>query len=184
MNFKWLLLISIIVLVFINPILPLILISPLLMLYAIRIIHNKNTSSSHKVIKEILFRNMKFNNGEEVKVLIKFKVFDRFLKVYGTFGHMNIYSGISFSGVKDFGLLRSILLTIPFNYYLIFIGGNTSKETFILLLNVKVSWYEEESVISKIVEVINSLSLSIPANEIKILNGYELTSKILPFMEV
>jgi len=140
--------------------------------------HLSNGISVNKSSREIAFRKISINRGENVKLSIRLEILENLLIVSDSFHFSNVYGGLSFSNISNSTLLRSILLRIPYEYYLIFKGGGGSSELYFLIISAKFSFYDRDSVISKVLELVNSLSISIPAEDVKIMSGNEILSEI------
>lgn len=146
-----------------------------------RVSSSFNNSNPHKVSREILFRKINLGHGRNFKFSIELEVLENLLVIFGSFGFSNVYGGLSFSTIRDSNFLRNILLGIPYEYYLVLKGGKDSGELYFLIINAKFNFYNRDSVISKILELINSLSISIPARDVKIMSGDEILKNFLNF---
>jgi|GEM_PF-1493507 len=142
-----------------------------------------NDVKTSKYFREFLFTNLDLNDFREVDLKFKFKVSDKLLLVSSSMGFTYIFGALLFRNVRDLTLLRNILLGVPFNYHLIFRGGEGSSESYILLLYVKVGFHALGSAMSKLIEILNSLSLSIPADSVVVLSGDEVISQVFPVVQ-
>lgn len=140
-----------------------------------------NGSNSHKASREIIFRRISLGRGKNFKFSIELEVLENLLVRFGSFGFSNVYCGLSFSTIRDYNFLRNILLGLPYEYYLILKGGKDSSELYFLIINAKFNFFNRDSVISKVLELINSLSISIPARDVKIMSGNEILKNLLNF---
>jgi hypothetical protein len=140
-------------------------------------------AKSSKYFREFVFRSLDLDDFREVNLTFKFKVSDKLLLVSSYMGFNHVYGALLIHNIRDSAMLRSILLSIPFRYNLIFRGGGGSAESYILLLHVRVGFHGLDSAVSRIVELLNSLSLSIPAESVVVLSGDEIISQVLPIVQ-
>ncbi|MEM2137109.1 MAG: hypothetical protein QXI93_04040 [Candidatus Methanomethylicia archaeon] len=141
---------------------------------------HKHNNHDNRIVRELLFRRVHFNGGRDVKNMVRSEVLDKLLLVYDNFGFTVVYGGILFSNVYDYGILKSILLKIPLGYFLILRYDNDFGEKYSLILSAKCGVYDKSNTLSKVIDLLNSLSISIPAGNIKIMGGHELLSLLLP----
>lgn len=142
-----------------------------------------NKVEEQKCLREFVFRSLELESLREVDLRFRFKVSDKLLLVSNSIGFTHVYGALLFHNVRDPAMLKSILLGLPFEYHLIFRGGEGSSESYILLLHVKVGFHNLDFTVSKLVGILNSLSLSIPAESVVILSGDEIISKVLPVVQ-
>lgn len=94
-------------------------------------------------------------------------------------GKYLICGAILFRIIKDESLLREIIASLPVDYSFTVIRTNNYGDAYLLCPKIKASFLNYDNKASMMIGILNSLAATIPADEVKILEGRDLLSFIL-----
>lgn len=175
-----------IVIVLINPILMI----PLVVIFlAFRYFKNRSHNHNRKeenTIKnnacKLIYPKINVKNFDEKTFSINLKI--SVTKCVATYsiglGRYILLGAIIFRKIKNESLLKEIIINLPVDYSFTVIRRiNGSGDVYLLCLRVKSSFQNYDNKVSMIIGILNSLATTIPADEVKILEGRNLLSSIL-----
>ena len=138
-------------------------------------------SSSKTCAREFVYRKSRVSEIEkEIHINNRFLVLDKLLILIKKYWFLELYGGILFYGLTGSSFLDDLLINVPVDFLLFFFKSKDTGDLYLLVPKTSATFYNKQEKISLLIEVLNSISLLLPASNIKILSGQELKQFMLP----